>query len=114
MVLTHPQADHMTGLLDVLDRYDVKQVMAGPGVQASAGYDAWKQAVQDEGAPLAIARQGMSIDLGDGARLDVLGPGCDGGDGRRAQQHRRSAARQLGQRQLSADGGHRSEGGAAR
>jgi competence protein ComEC len=74
MVLTHPQADHMTGLLDVLDLYDVKQVMAGPGVQASAGYDAWKQAVQDEGAPLAIARQGMSIDLGDGARLDVLGP----------------------------------------
>ena len=31
MVLTHPQADHTLGLLDVLDRYDVRRVLAGPG-----------------------------------------------------------------------------------
>ncbi|OGB74229.1 hypothetical protein A2V68_00470 [candidate division Kazan bacterium RBG_13_50_9] len=28
MVLTHPQADHMTGLLSVLDRFQVKEILA--------------------------------------------------------------------------------------
>ncbi len=28
MVLTHPQADHLTGLLEVLDRFEVKEVLA--------------------------------------------------------------------------------------
>ncbi|MHB8514817.1 MAG: DNA internalization-related competence protein ComEC/Rec2 [Dehalococcoidia bacterium] len=74
VVLTHPQADHLTGLLDVLDRYDVRRVLAGPGVQRSAAYRAWVVAVRHEGAAVETARQGMSIDLGRGARLDVLGP----------------------------------------
>ncbi len=74
VVLTHPQADHLTGLLDVLDRYDVRCVLAGPGVQRSAAYRAWLDAVRSEGTPVETARQGMSIDLGRGARLDVLGP----------------------------------------
>ncbi|MBF6599000.1 MAG: DNA internalization-related competence protein ComEC/Rec2 [Dehalococcoidia bacterium] len=74
VVLTHPQADHMIGLPDVLDRYDVRAVLAGPGTASSAGYDAWLRAVQDEGRTLQTARQGMSIDLGGGARMDVLAP----------------------------------------
>ncbi len=74
MVLTHPQADHLTGLLDVLDRYDVRSVLVGPGQQQSAGSMAWTRALSAEGAPVATARAGMRIELGDGAWMDVLGP----------------------------------------
>jgi competence protein ComEC len=74
MVLTHPQADHLDGLLDVLDRYDVQRVLAGPGRESSAGYGAWLAGVRAEGLAVETATQGMSVDLGDGARLEVLGP----------------------------------------
>jgi competence protein ComEC len=74
MVLTHPQADHMDGLIDVFARYDVGRVIAGPGVQASAGWTAWHDAARGEGVTVENAVQGMALDLGDGVRLDVLGP----------------------------------------
>jgi competence protein ComEC len=74
LVLSHPQADHVTGLLDVLARYDVRRVLAGPGVQPGPTYDAWVAAVRDEGVAIETALQGAAIDLGDGVRLDVLGP----------------------------------------
>ncbi|MBI5288605.1 MAG: MBL fold metallo-hydrolase, partial [Chloroflexi bacterium] len=77
LVLTHPQADHLVGLLDVLDRYDVQQVIAGPGRSESIGYGAWLDALRAEGLDAASPLQGASFDLGRGAHMDVLGPGED-------------------------------------
>ncbi len=74
LVLTHPQRDHAAGLVDVLARYDVRRVLAGPGVARGPTHDAWLAAVGDEGLAIEAARQGVSIDLGDGVRIDVLGP----------------------------------------
>lgn len=74
VVLTHPQADHLTGLPDVLARYDVGRVLAGPGAQPSAAERAWLTAVRGEGLAIETARQGMTFDLGGCVRLDVLGP----------------------------------------
>ena len=75
MILTHPQADHMLGLIDVLARYDVRHVLEGPGVETSFAEIAWRDAVRNEGVAVDIASQGGAFDLGDGVRLDVLGPG---------------------------------------
>src|SRR4029079_7597907 len=74
VVLTHPEADHMYGLVDVLDRYDVGRVLAGPGVQSSPGYTALAAAAAGQGLRIETAIEGMSLDLGGGARLDVIGP----------------------------------------
>lgn len=74
MISTHPQADHLVGLIDVLVRYDVRRVLAGPGVQASLAEHAWRSAVHAEGVSIETAGQGVVFDLGDGARLEVLGP----------------------------------------
>lgn len=74
MLLTHPQADHMTGLLDVLDRYDVRRVLAGPGVDRSTTYGAWLDAVRAEGTSVETVRQGRVFDLDYGVRIEVLGP----------------------------------------
>ena len=74
LVLTHPQRDHATGLIDVLARYDVRRVLAGPGVAHGPTYKAWLAAVRDEGLDVETARQGLSLNLGDGVRIEVVGP----------------------------------------
>jgi competence protein ComEC len=74
MVLTHPQADHLPGLLGVRARHDVKRILAGPGTQPSAASAAWDAAVRVEGVDLETAHQGMSYDLGSDVTLEILGP----------------------------------------
>jgi competence protein ComEC len=75
VLVTHPQADHITGLIDVLARYDVRRVLAGPGVENSLAYRTFAAAVRNEGRTLETAEQGGSFDLGDGVMLEILGPG---------------------------------------
>lgn len=74
VVLTHPQADHFVGLLEVLKRYYVGGVLASPVEADTAGYDAWVSAVTNSGVLTTAASRGQWIDLGGGGRITVLGP----------------------------------------
>jgi competence protein ComEC len=74
VVCTQPQADHVTGLVEVLLRYKVKQVLE-PGVPYdSAIYQEWLRLIEDEGIKYNIARAGQEIDLGSGIKMEVLNP----------------------------------------
>jgi competence protein ComEC len=77
VVLTHPEEDHLNGLVTVLERYDVERILASSAESDSAAYDAWRQAVEREGALYHEATPGDWFDLGRGARLEVLGPPTD-------------------------------------
>ena len=74
VVLTHGHADHLTGLLDVLRRYDVGHIVEREASYATPGYVGWRHAVEDEGAVVTQARAGHVIDLGDGTIIEVLHP----------------------------------------
>jgi competence protein ComEC len=74
VVLTHPDGDHVAGLIEALDRYDARRVLATPAIAESAAYREWREAVRREGAPYSEGRPGERIDLGGGAVLRVLGP----------------------------------------
>jgi competence protein ComEC len=74
VVLTHPEEDHLNGLVTVLERYDVERILTSPVESDSAAYEAWRQAVEREGALYYQAAPGEWFDLGRGARLEVLGP----------------------------------------
>jgi competence protein ComEC len=74
VVLTHPQADHFGGLLEVLERYDVRGVLTSPVGAETAGYLAWTRAVTNSGVSTAAAARGQWIDLGGSVRITVLGP----------------------------------------
>lgn len=75
VVLTHPQDDHMLGLIDVLRRYDVRRVLAaGDGDPSSPAYAAWLDAVARERSPVERPDPGRIYDLGDSIVLEVLGP----------------------------------------
>ena len=74
VVLTHPSADHVTGLVEVLNRYNVKQVLYPDLAYASEIYDEWLRLVQKKGIKYTLAQAGQQIDLGGGVVLEVLNP----------------------------------------
>ncbi len=77
VIETHPDADHMGGFVDVLARYTVGAFIE-PGIDKhNATIDALEKEVVDQHIPRIIARRGMQLDLGAGARLDILYPDTD-------------------------------------
>jgi len=74
VVCTQPQADHVTGLVEVLQRYKVNQVLE-PGVSYNSSiYQEWCNLVENKGIEYNIARAGHEIDLGSGIKMEVLNP----------------------------------------
>ena len=75
MVLTHPHADHITGLIDVLQRYRVKQVLFPYVDYQSPLYDEWLRLTEEQGIECTFAQAGQQIDLGaGGVTIEVLHP----------------------------------------
>lgn len=74
---SHPNSDHIGGLLQVLERYDVGAVLERRIEYESATYEAWARAVDEEqtqGARMIEAGAGLAIMLDSDVRLEVLGP----------------------------------------
>ena len=74
VVLTHAHEDHLTGLLEVLRRYQVQQVLEPGYPHTSAMYLRFLQTIQEKGIAYRVARAGQRLDLA-GAYLTVLHPG---------------------------------------
>lgn len=74
VVLTHPHDDHVSGLVDVLKRYDVRTVVIAGSSADSLVYGAFMDAVRASGADIVTARQGDTLKLGDRIAFDVLWP----------------------------------------
>ena len=82
VVATHPQADHITGLFSVLDRYSVGVLIVSPLNDRTDLGRRLREAASQHGVPVVVAEPGMLIDLGAGVRADILGPSEVGGGGR--------------------------------
>jgi competence protein ComEC len=76
VVNTHPDDDHLAGLLAVLERYQVGQVILPDVGTDTPLYAAWQKALAGEGAAVTQARAGMRLALGDGVEVEVLHPGA--------------------------------------
>jgi len=74
VVCTQPHADHVTGLVEVLQRYKVKQVLDPEVSYNSSIYQEWLNVVEDKGIEYNIARAGQEIDLGNGITIEILNP----------------------------------------
>ena len=75
VVLTHPDADHLNGLVSVLERYDVA-LIAETGVESpSAQYASWRRLVAVEpDAERLDAFMGQTLHTNDGVVISVLSP----------------------------------------
>ena len=75
VVETHPDADHVTGLAYVLDRYQIGAFM-DPNRPADTEISevVMDSALKEPGARRIIGRAGERIDLGGGVYADILSP----------------------------------------
>lgn len=74
VVVSHPHADHIVGLIDVLERYEIKNIIEAKESYNSPEFRAWREAVGRENANDVEAVAGKVIDLGDGVILTILHP----------------------------------------
>ncbi len=73
VIPTHPSADHITGLVEVLNRYKVRQVLYPALDFKSNIYDEWLRLLEEKDIKYTIAQAGQQIDLS-GVVIEVLNP----------------------------------------
>lgn len=73
VILTHPDADHLTGLVEVLKRYPVKRVLTGGTVCSNALCRSWSETIKEKGIETQIAQAGQIFDFGE-TKLEILHP----------------------------------------
>jgi competence protein ComEC len=77
VVLTHPDADHLSGLVPALERYGVRAVVARSVGHESDLVVAWEEVLAGEGVTLIRGEAGTRLDLSDGVALEILHPGAE-------------------------------------
>lgn len=73
IILTHPEHDHYGGLIEVLKRYKVNNILWTGILRETEEYEIWKDLIQKEGAKIIIAQSGQTIKVGE-AQLNILCP----------------------------------------
>jgi len=73
MVLSHPHDDHLFGLVEVLRRYDVQQVLSSGVIHTTDAYLEFLELVKEKQVSLKIAQAGQTFIFGD-LKLEVLYP----------------------------------------
>lgn len=74
VMLTQPQADHLTGLIEVLHRYRVLQAIEPEISYRSSIYQHWQNLIETKAIEHRTAHAGQEISLGNGIRLEIIHP----------------------------------------
>jgi beta-lactamase superfamily II metal-dependent hydrolase len=81
VVATHPHADHIGGLIDVIKNVDVGQVLDSGQVHTTQTFEDFLDAIEMKQIPLESVREGDSINLDPTVKIDVLNPSVSLPDG---------------------------------
>jgi len=74
VILTHPDADHITGLPEVLDRYQVGGWLENGQGEEDVAYQLCQELLEQNGVTRHVIQAGDTVDLGRGIVLEVLHP----------------------------------------
>lgn len=77
VVGTHPDLDHIGGLVDVLERYDVSMLITTENTGETTAAAAYQEAVVAEGTKIVYARAGQTLQLGSSTVVTILSPARD-------------------------------------
>jgi len=80
IIITNPDADHIAGFLDILKVYKVGAVFEAGTYNDSQTYQNLKEKVKSKNIPIALAKQGMRLDIGGGTMIEILFPDRDVSD----------------------------------
>lgn len=74
VILSHPHADHLNGLIDIFQSYKVEQFATEALENKSEGFEVLQTIVRREGIAWQSLLDGDRVKLGDGVVLQVIGP----------------------------------------
>ena len=77
VVATHPDTDHVGGLVDVLKRYDVGFIIESVVLHEALAANAFSVAADAEKAVRVTAQAGQTLMLGDSTSVKILSPAGD-------------------------------------
>ena len=74
VILTHPHDDHVGGLVPVLKRYRVGNILYTGVTHSAPAYLEFLQTIKERHIPLTIIERPQTITLGDDLKLEILYP----------------------------------------
>ncbi len=74
IILTHPHADHVTGLVEVLKRYDVGVVIMSAAYLKTDIYGEFLKTLRDKNTPIIFTKAGQALHFGEDLNVDILSP----------------------------------------
>lgn len=74
VVVTHPDADHIGALSDVLRRYTVDQILMTGADHTSGKYDALRSVIAERSIPVLYPDPSVDIVMNDGVVFDIVWP----------------------------------------
>jgi len=77
LLATHPDADHIGGLPEVMKNFDVSLVMESGASSDTNIYKEFEKIISEKNIQTIQARQGMKINLDKGAYIEILFPNQD-------------------------------------
>ncbi len=75
IILSHPHADHLVGINQILERYSVEKIFSTGALHASNEYIEFLEMVRDKNIELMIPNIGYSITPFENSSLEFLWPG---------------------------------------
>jgi competence protein ComEC len=77
MVLTHPHDDHVSGLSEVLKRYEVKKILYTGAIHTAPAFLNWLEILKEKKLKITLADRPQTIQLGEGECLQIFYPFSD-------------------------------------
>ncbi len=74
IILTHPEYDHLAGLLSVLERYKINYILWTGIIRDTNEYREWEKLIEKKKAEIKIAKVGQKIKLTEDIHLEILHP----------------------------------------
>ena len=74
VILTHPEADHLNGLIEVLKRYQVGAIITSGVVRNTEQYKQWVEIIKEKNISVYIAKANGEIDFNNDIRVKILYP----------------------------------------
>ena len=74
MILTHPHADHVDGLVDVLKDYKVDEIYYTGVSHTAPDYIEWLKEVREKNIPINIVKKALTLNLEPDLNLEFLYP----------------------------------------
>jgi competence protein ComEC len=77
VILTHPQSDHLTGLVDVVERYQISYLWMNETKNETKLFSEWQDVLKNREATASIVRQGDRMVFPDKTEITVVWPKND-------------------------------------